>query len=221
MLSAVIFDLDDTLVDHSSAADSAARSWAADHGLADPDPCTRWADVASVHFARYQRRQLTFDEQRRERVRDLLGRDLGDPEADDLFADYLTRYEAAWRAFADAVPALRRARAGGLGVAVLTNGDAEQQRAKVDRLGLTAEIDLLVPSSELLAGKPDSRAFLSTTERLGVSPADCLMVGDSLTDDVHGGLAAGLQAILLDRHDNHPSVDVRRARSLDAVLAIP
>lgn len=218
MLRAVIFDLDDTLVDHTSAADEAAVSWALALGVDDPHPSARWAEVTAVHYPRYQRRELTLAEQRRQRVRDFLERYLDDATADAHFTDYLARYEAAWRAFDDAAPALRRVRAAGLGVGVLTNGDATQQRAKAERVGLTSEIDVLVASSELAAGKPDAGAFLHTTRLLGVAPGDALMVGDSLTDDVHGAIAAGLQAVLLDRHERHPSIDVRRVRSLDAIV---
>ncbi len=220
MLSAVIFDLDDTLVDHTSAADEAAVSWARALGVDDPRPSTRWAKITAVHYERYQRRELTLAEQRRQRVRDFLGRNLDDASADAHFADYLASYESAWRAFDDAAPALRRVRAAGLGVGVLTNGDATQQRFKVERVGLTSEIDVLVASSELAAGKPDAGAFLHITRLLGVAPDDALMVGDSLPHDVHGALAAGLHATLLDRRDNHPAVDVRRIRSLDAIMAV-
>jgi putative hydrolase of the HAD superfamily len=41
------------------------------------------------------------------------------------------------------------------------------------------------------------------------------MVGDSLADDVRGATAAGLPAVLLDRHDAHQGADVRRVTSLD------
>lgn len=40
------------------------------------------------------------------------------------------------------------------------------------------------------------------------------MVGDSLVADVEGALGAGLGAVLLDRHDEHPSY-APRIRSLD------
>lgn len=221
MLSAVVFDLDDTLLDHTSAADAAVASWASEHAGRAADPSVRWAELAATHFTRYQRRELTFAEQRRARVRDFLERDLDDPEADRVFADYLARYEAAWRAYDDAVPALRRARAVGLRVGVLTNGDAEQQRAKVDRVGLAGHLDVLVASSDLPAGKPDPAAFRHAADLLGAAPEDTLMVGDSLADDVRGALAAGLQAVLLDRHNRHPSVALRRITSLDELLCDP
>ncbi|GGQ49594.1 HAD family hydrolase [Couchioplanes azureus] len=213
-MRAVLFDLDDTLIDQQTAAREAVVAWAAELGVTDPDVPRRWAHLSERHLARYQRRELTFDEQRRERVRDFLPGPLTDREADALFAGYLTRYEAGWTAFEDAVPTLRRARAAGLPVAILTNGDETQQRRKLERLSLSAEIDLLVASSMVAAGKPDPRAFQHAVALLGLRGADVLMVGDSLEKDVLAARAAGLEAVLVDRADAHPDAGVPRVRSL-------
>lgn len=214
MMRAVLFDLDDTLVDQASAAGAAAVAWAAEHGITGADVGSRWARVSDRHYQAYQRRELTFQEQRRERVREFLAIDADDDVADEIFAGYLARYEAGWATFDDALPALRRARTAGLTIALLTNGDEDHQRLKLERLGLAGEIDLLIASSTLPAGKPDPRAFLLALERIGVGAYEALMVGDSLERDVRGALAVGLDATLLDRHDLHPGTDVRRVRTL-------
>ncbi|GLY95123.1 HAD family hydrolase [Actinoplanes sp. NBRC 103695] len=246
MLRAVVFDLDDTLVDQRSAAAAAVVAWAAEHGvtgvdgagsdvagsdLAGSDLAARWAAVSVPLFARWQRREITFAGQRRERVREFLGVTVSDAEADVLFAGYLERYEAGWVAFPDAGPALRRAAAAGLAVAVLTNGDEEQQRRKLARVGLAGDAGVLVASSVLPAGKPDVRAFRHTAALLGVEPGvpgpgstgsswpSVLMVGDSLPKDVLAARAAGWDAVLVDRDDayagDEAAAGVRRVRSLD------
>jgi putative hydrolase of the HAD superfamily len=106
--------------------------------------------------------------------------------------------------FPDAVPALRRARAAGLAVAVLTDGDEDQQRSKLDRLDLSPDVDLLLASSVLPAGKPDARAFLAAAALGGAQTSEVLMVGDSLADDVRGAQDVGIDAVLVDRQDRHP-----------------
>jgi putative hydrolase of the HAD superfamily len=214
VLRGVLFDLDDTLVDGRTAADAAVVAWAAGHGVTGPQVSERWASISETHFARYQQRELTFTEQRRARVREFLSLTVTDSEADVIFAGYLSRYEAGWASFDDAVPALRRARAAGLTVAVFTNGDEDQQRLKLGRVGLAEEIDVLVASSMLPVGKPDPRAFAGALAILGIAPGEALMVGDSLHKDVRGALDAGVAAILLDRHGAHPTADVPRIRSL-------
>ena len=215
MFRAVLFDLDDTLADQESAASAAVVSWARDHGVAGGDLSRRWSQISQVHYGRYQRRELTFAQQRRERARDLLAAKVDDDTADEFFDGYLRRYEAGWQVFADAVPALRRARAAGLTVAVLTNGDEEHQRFKVETLGLADHLDLMIASSVLPAGKPDPRAFAHALDLVGVAAHETLMVGNSLDHDVRGALAAGPHAVLLDRHDAHPGVDLDLVTTLD------
>ncbi|MFG1813849.1 HAD family hydrolase [Kribbella sp. NPDC049174] len=214
MLQAVLFDLDGTLVDQESAAAAAVVEWAAEHGITDAYVADRWAELSDKHYMRYQRRELTFPEQRRRRVRAFLGATVSDAEADELFLGYLRRYEAGWTLFEDAVSALRKVRAAGLNAVVFTNGNEDHQRYKLDRLGLANEVDVLISSETLPAGKPDPRAFLQTVDRLGLTKADVLMVGDSLEKDVHGALAVGIDAVLVDRYDAHAGAQVRRIRSL-------
>lgn len=163
----VLFDLDDTLVDQKSAANAAVLDWAAEHGIDDEDVAHRWGAISAVHYARYQRRELTFAQQRRARAREFLSLDVSDADADAIFAGYLERYEAGWTLFDDAIPALRRARSAGLTVAVFTNGNEDHQRQKLQMFGLEDEVDAVIASSSLPVGKPDPRAFHAALERVG------------------------------------------------------
>lgn len=169
---------------------------------------------------RYQRREMTFDEQRRARVREFLGTDVDDEATDEIFIGYSRRLEAGWTVFEDAVPALRRVRAAGLQAVVFSNGNEDHQRLKLDRLGLSAEIDVLISPESMAAGKPDPRAFLQALERLRLDVGEVLMVGDSLVKDVRGAQAVGIEAVLVDRYDEHADAGVRRIRSLHE-LSVP
>lgn len=214
MLKVVLFDLDDTLVDQESAARAALLDWALELGLDLDDQdelLAAWLAVSEEAYARYSRREITFAEQRRVRVREFLGADASDEEADELFSGYLTRYEQAWCAFDDAVPTLRRVRDAGLVTALLTNGDGVHQRRKLDRTGLAAHLDVVVASGDLPAGKPDPRAFAAACEILGVAPDSVLMVGNDVVKDYQGSLDAGMRAVLLDRAGLHPEVEHRVA----------
>jgi putative hydrolase of the HAD superfamily len=57
----------------------------------------------------------------------------------------------------------------------------------------------LFASSELVAPKPDARAYEAACTGLGVPGDRTVMVGDDITNDVHGALLAGLSAVWFDR----------------------
>jgi putative hydrolase of the HAD superfamily len=199
----VLFDLDDTLLDHRGAAKEALRDWArhAGLGVAADDLATTWQLLERRYYDMYQRGELTKTEQRRARVRELLGpEELTDQAADSMFEAYWNLYRRAWRVFPDAEGAVRRALDAGLRVGVLTNGDAGDQRRKVEATALAAFALPVFASSELPGAKPDRRAFEFACTALGVAPGRCLMVGDSLVNDIEGALGAGLPAVLLDRY---------------------
>lgn len=200
---AVLFDLDDTLLDHRGAAADALRGWARHAGLSGPpdELAVTWQLLERRYYDMYQRGELTKTEQRRARVREVLSpRTLTDDEADGLFVEYWARYCAAWRPFPDAEGAVRRALAQGLRVGLLTNGDVRDQRRKVEATVLAEFALPLFASSELPAAKPDPRAFAFACAALDVAPDRCVMVGDALVNDVEGALGAGLPAVLLDRY---------------------
>lgn len=223
MLKVVLFDLDDTLVDQEGASRAALLDWLPELGLDLDDPdelVTAWGTIAEAAYERYQRREITFQDQRRVRVREFLGADATDAEADEIFSGYLTRYERGWTAFDDAEPALRRVHDAGLVAAVLTNGDSAHQARKLERVGLAEHLDVVVASDDLPAGKPDPRAYTAACEVLGVVPGDVLMVGNDVEKDFRGPLDAGLGAVLLDRHDQHPEV-ANRIRTLGEVPGLP
>ena len=73
--------------------------------------------------------------------------------------------------------------------------------------GLTA--DAVLTSGAHGKTKPHESIFLALLERLDVAPAEAVMVGDTLDDDVEGALAVGMRAVLIDRDGRHPEVEGR------------
>lgn len=227
-LQALLLDLDDTLVDHRGASERGLRAWLAGLGLAQSPAeleghVERWFVLEARHYERAQRGEVSYVEHRRARIRDFLpGWDLADDAlADDVYAGFLGCYRAAWRAFDDAAAAIARARAQGLPVGILTNGELPIQTEKLRRTGLLRSDVPVFASSALPAAKPDPRSYLTACASLGAEPAQTLMVGDSLRHDVVGAQRAGLQARLLDRYGRHDArrtgVRVRTVRSLAEV----
>jgi putative hydrolase of the HAD superfamily len=203
--AAVIFDLDDTLFDHTSSASNAVRSWVPElGGTFTDDLLTRWFEIERVSFDRWLAGRLTHQGQRRARLRDflpLLSQPVPatDAELDEVFAGYLDHYRGSWAAFDDARPALEVARSNGWRIGVLTNGSTVQQNAKLTTIGLAELVDVVSTSETLGFSKPAVEAYHLTCEALGVDPADTMMIGDNLDLDVLAARKAGLTAHHLDR----------------------
>src|SRR5918999_2816302 len=97
-------------------------------------------------------------------------------------------------AHADAAPALRELRAGGLRLAVASNWDASLPEV-LERAGLRELVDAVVASAAVGAAKPDPALFHAALDAVGATPAEALHVGDSLERDVGGARSAGLRAV--------------------------
>jgi len=71
-------------------------------------------------------------------------------------------------------------------LAVASSGPRENVALLIDVIGAGNLIDASVASEDVRAGKPDPEAFLTAAQRVGVAPAHCAVVEDS----VHGIEAA-------------------------------
>ena len=79
-------------------------------------------------------------------------------------------------------------------MALVTNGAAARQRAKIERFELARYFDHIQVEGEFGAGKPDTRVYAHVLERLGASPQESMMVGDNFACDVVGPLVFGMRA---------------------------
>ncbi|KAM9297862.1 N-acylneuraminate-9-phosphatase [Morus bassanus] len=82
----------------------------------------------------------------------------------------------------------------GLRLLLLTNGDRQTQREKIEACACQPYFDAIVVGGEQKEEKPAPSIFHYCCDLLGVQPAECVMVGDSLDTDIQGGLNAGLKA---------------------------
>lgn len=211
VLAAVGFDLDGTLFDHRGSATDAVSAFLSDFGVnATADVTNIWFAAEDAEFEQWRAGRISFQEQRRRRLRTVLTElniDFIDTpsELDRLFEQYLIEYRRAWRPFPDVAEVLASLRGRGYRLGQLTNGSEEQQLDKLFALGLDDSFDAVCISEAIGFQKPDARAFDALARSLDVEPQRCLFVGDSADKDVAGATAAGMRALLIERHDGSAS----------------
>ena len=207
-MKALLVDLDDTLLDYSGGAD---QSWVEACGTC----CSASGiDPAVLVTAIAETRRWFWDDpvrQRRERLDmvgawqhivefalDRLGR--GAPGlAAAIARDYAARRREAMSLFPEALGCLAKLRRGGVPMAMVTNGDATQQRDKIARHRLAGYFDAILIEGEFGIGKPETAVYRHALQALGVAPTDAWMVGDHLEWDVGAPQQLGLRGVWIDR----------------------
>ncbi|XP_057704644.1 N-acylneuraminate-9-phosphatase [Corythoichthys intestinalis] len=77
---------------------------------------------------------------------------------------------------------------------LLTNGNSQTQREKVEAVGCEAFFDRIVVGGDYAEQKPYPSIFRLCFDLLQVEAQDCIMVGDSLDTDIQGGFMAKVRA---------------------------
>ncbi|HTV43741.1 MAG TPA: HAD family hydrolase [Stellaceae bacterium] len=117
----------------------------------------------------------------------------------ELIADrYNALHEAELRLFPGVHETLQRLRQRGVRLALITNGAAAPQRAKVVRFALEERFDHIQIEGEHGFGKPEERAYTHAMAALGVAAHETWMVGDNLEWEVAAPQRLGIHAIWHD-----------------------
>lgn len=188
-----LFDADNTLLDFTRAEDEALRACLAARSLpTDKATVARYSAINDSHWKRLERGETTRGRLKVERFADFfgaLGYD-GDPVA--MARDY----EAALGRQAhllDGSLDLIRSLHGKCRLFIVTNGLAAVQKSRFGACPLAPYFEACFISEEMGCAKPAKQFFDRVAAAIeGFDPADALVIGDSLTSDIQGGINAGL-----------------------------
>jgi putative hydrolase of the HAD superfamily len=223
-IRAVVWDVDDTLFDYTTADREGMRAHLVAEGLMSgygtaEQALDRWREVTDRQWARFSAGETTFEGQRRDRVRVFLDRpELTDAEADDWFQRYIRHYEGAWALFPDVLPVLD-ALAASHRHAVLSNSSLPVQDHKLRVLGVHDRFETILCAAELGVSKPDAAAFRAACDALALAPHQVAYVGDHPEIDGRGAADAGLLSVWIDRYGAAAAVEVPSGRHRIVSLA--
>lgn len=210
-VKAIVFDMDDTLLNWRQAEDGAIGQLAllhfAAHGIDEARVRRVYDGVMAENFASWKRDRVWWYIQ--DRLRLLVDR-LGTQHVrvEDLADTFSREATRRLRWLEGAEHALAAARLAGRKTALLTNGRPEVQRPKVYAFGLHTAVDFVGITGELGAWKPDAQAFRLVLDQLGVKPEHAIMVGDNEDFDITPAKALGMQTVWISSHASHPDADL-------------
>ena len=229
-ITAVLFDLDDTLFDHWACTRAALANLRERFPVLGRMPV---GEVETEHRRLLEELHLqvlagrmTVDDARVERFRRLrafAGETAGEEAAADAAAAYRSAYLAHWRPV-DGALGLLEALHGKVLTGVVTNNVATEQRLKIAACGLGPWLDAVIISEEAGVTKPDPRIFRLALDTLGCDAAQTVMIGDAWDTDIAGALAAGIRPVWFNRvgaASPDPSVtEVHSLAPLSSVLSV-
>jgi len=197
----LLFDFDHLLFD-TDQSEALAFGWAlSQHGVSQPDSLL--AQYRRINMALWRQVELgniSPNDLKTERFESLAVEcelDYDAPAVADAYTEGLARYGDLYDGAFDLVTDLSESHQ----LAMITNGLGPVQRGRLERVGLLDAFHPLVISGEVGLAKPRSEIFslvfdvYPDADRNGY-----LMIGDSLTSDVAGGINAGIDTCWYNPH---------------------
>jgi len=118
----------------------------------------------------------------------------------------LKLYDAYWDTLLDnmallsgALELLKYLKKSKVSIAIVSDLTTNIQLRKLERLGISDYVDVLVTSEEAGSEKPHAIMFLLTLNKLEVGPHEAIMVGDNTIADIEGANFVGLTTVLLKK----------------------
>lgn len=115
---------------------------------------------------------------------------------------------------------LLRALRPGHGMHIITNGFELTQATKLKSSGLEGLFDQVITSESAGAGKPDPRIFAKALKLAKAEPAESLMIGDSITADMDGARAVGMDQAHFHPEEEGDPLATYRIRSFEELRAL-
>ena len=180
---AVIFDMDGVLVDSQPY-----------HFKADIDTMAEYGVIKDQKFYESFAGTLTADRMRT--LKEMFGLDVPVEEMtikrEYMILDIMGKEDI--KPVLGIPEFLRSIKEKGLTTAVASSSDYKLINLILDRLKIAKYFDSVTSGSDVKRGKPSPDVFLLAAERIGIEPAECLVVEDS-ENGVKAAKAAGMKAL--------------------------
>ncbi|MDA0837767.1 MAG: HAD family hydrolase [Planctomycetota bacterium] len=205
-ITAVLFDLDDTLFDHRHSCLAGVRAMREVIGRLHDVSDKKLEETYLFWLERIHKRVLTgelsSDEARIERFTGFFSDfdyELNDDEFLVASEHYSAAYQLEWRTVPGSLEVLE-ALQGQVKLGIITNNLVEHQITKIQKCNIGHYFDAVTISEEAGACKPEPEIFRIALERLGVKSEEAVMVGDSWESDIVGATSLGIRSVWLNRY---------------------
>ena len=224
MIKFIFLDLDDTILDfHRSEAVALAKTLQSLNVTPTEEVIKRYSEINRQHWKALERRELTRDQVLVGRFSQLfeeLGMNVSANVAQSLYEKNLSESHF----FIDGAPRLLMTLSRKYSLYIASNGTTVVQTSRIASSGIGRYFKGIFLSQQLGADKPQIEFFERATGQIaGYNPEESIILGDSLTSDIQGGINAGLHTCWFNPHhrergDITPEFEIADLAEFDTVL---
>lgn len=196
MIKHLFFDLDNTLFDFSVAERIALDAALRDVGVTPTERMVAdYVRINGEHWRALERGEVTREYVMYHRFRELF--DKYSPAASELAAeDSYARHLGDRHYYIDGAEELIRSLFGRYHLYIISNGTKSIQDRRIDSAGIRSLFDGIFISQEIGCEKPGTQFFAAAFRTVpDFHREEALVIGDSLTSDIKGGMNAGVRTV--------------------------
>ena len=222
MMEFLFLDLDDTILDFHKAERLAISRTFRSFGLEPTDQVLeRYHVINRLHWERLERGELTRDQVLTGRFQ-MLFEELGIPAQPQAIAKGYEHNLGLGHYFLPGAKEALDTLRGKYRLFLASNGTASVQHSRLTSAGLYPYFEEVFVSQALGANKPSRAFFDACAARIpGYDPRKALMVGDSLTSDILGGINAGMKTCWVCPQGTRGRPDIVPDYRIEALSQLP
>ena len=222
MIRNVLFDLDDTLFDFHKAEKIALTKTLVHFGI-DPteETLALYSAINAAHWKRLELGEISREEVKVGRYRELF-KTIG-VECDPVKATaYYESMLAIGHYFMPGAPELLEVLYGKYRLYIVSNGTAKVQEGRIGSSGIAKYMDGIFISQILGANKPDKQFFdICFSEIPDFSLSETVIIGDSLSSDIKGGINAGIITVWFNPKGIENDNDIKPDYTIKELSEVP
>lgn len=222
MIRNVLFDLDDTLFDFHKAEKIALTKTLVHFGI-DPteETLALYSTINAAHWKRLELGEISREEVKVGRYRELF-KTIG-VECDPVKATaYYESMLAIGHYFMPGAPELLEELYRKYRLYIVSNGTAKVQEGRIGSSGIAKYMDGIFISQILGANKPDKQFFdICFAEMPDFSLSETVIIGDSLSSDIKGGISAGITTVWFNPKEIENDSDIKPDYTIKELSEVP
>lgn len=222
MIRNVLFDLDDTLFDFHKAEKIALTKTLVHFGI-DPteETLALYSTINAAHWKRLELGEISREEVKVGRYRELF-KTIG-VECDPVKATaYYESMLAIGHYFMPGAPELLEELYRKYRLYIVSNGTAKVQEGRIGSSGIAKYMDGIFISQLLGANKPDKQFFdICFAEIPDFSLSETVIIGDSLSSDIKGGINAGITTVWFNPKGIENDNDIKPDYTIKELSEVP